>query len=83
MADYQANGSLTRMYVRTEAALPPGKARYPFTEAGWVSGPFWTGVENLAATGIRFPDRPSRGESLYRLSSLCTFELPHVGGVKT
>ena len=26
------------------------------------------GAENLAATGIRFPDRPARSESLYRLS---------------
>ena len=24
-------------------------------------------AENLAATGIRFPDRPARSESLYRL----------------
>ena len=44
---------------------------------GWVSGPFWTGVENLTATGIRSPNRPSRGESLHRLSSPCPFELPH------
>ena len=26
------------------------------------------GAENLAHTGIRFPDRPARSESLYRLS---------------
>jgi hypothetical protein len=37
-------------------------------EAGWVPGPVWTGAENLAPTGIRSPDRPSRSESLYRLS---------------
>ena len=36
-------------------------------EAGWVSGPVWTGAENLAATGIRSPDRPARRQSLYRL----------------
>jgi hypothetical protein len=24
-------------------------------EAGWASGPVWTGVENLAPTGIRSP----------------------------
>jgi len=24
-------------------------------EAGWVPGPVWTGAENLAYTGIRFP----------------------------
>ena len=37
-------------------------------EAGWVPGPDWTGVENLAATGIRSPDRPACSESLYRLN---------------
>jgi hypothetical protein len=29
-------------------------------ENGWVSGPIWTGVENLAPIGIRSPDRPAR-----------------------
>ena len=37
-------------------------------EAGWAPGPFWTGAENLASTGIRSPDRPARSESLFRLS---------------
>ena len=37
-------------------------------EAGWAPGPVWTGVENLAPTGIRTPDRPARSGSLYRLS---------------
>jgi len=37
-------------------------------EAGWASGPVWTGAENLAPTGIRYPDRPARSRSLYRLS---------------
>ena len=37
-------------------------------EAGWAPGPVWTGAENLAATGIRSPDRPARSQSLYRLS---------------
>jgi hypothetical protein len=27
-----------------------------------------TGAKNLAATGIRSPDRPARSESLYRLN---------------
>jgi hypothetical protein len=35
-------------------------------EAGWASGPVWTGAENLAPTGIRSPDRPARRQSLYR-----------------
>jgi len=37
-------------------------------EAGWTPGSVWTGAENLAATGIRSPDRPARSQSLYRLS---------------
>ena len=36
-------------------------------EAGWAPGPVWTGVENLALTGIRSPDRPASSQSLYRL----------------
>jgi hypothetical protein len=51
------------------AALYPGKDAVPFVqEAGLASGPVWTGAENLALTGIRFPDRPARSQSLYRLS---------------
>ena len=47
----------------------PGKDPVPIVqEAGWVPGPFWTGAENLATTGIRSPDRPARSESLYQLS---------------
>jgi hypothetical protein len=26
-------------------------------EAGWTSGPVWTGAENLALTGIRYTER--------------------------
>jgi hypothetical protein len=43
-------------------------------ETGWAPGPVWTGVENLAPTGIRSPDRQVRSESLYRLS----YRGPHV-----
>ena len=47
----------------------PGKDPVPIVkEAGWTPEPVWTGVENLAPTGIRSPDRPARSESLYRLS---------------
>ena len=46
----------------------PGKGSVPIVqEAGWAPGPIWTGAENLAPTGIRSPDRPSRSQSLYRL----------------
>jgi len=48
--------------------LTSGKDSVPIVqEAGWVSGPVWTSRENLAPTGIRFPDRPTSRQSLYRL----------------
>ena len=47
--------------LHAPAALPPGNR--PDTP-----GPVWTGAENLASTGIRFPDRPTCSQSLYRLS---------------
>ena len=47
----------------------PGKHPAPIVqEAGWASGPAWTGTENLAPTGSRSPERPARSESLHRLS---------------
>jgi len=46
-----------------------GKDPVPIVqEAVWAPGPVWTGVENLAPTGIRSPDRPARSQSLYRLN---------------
>jgi hypothetical protein len=33
----------------------------------WAPGPVWTGVKNVAPTGIQSPDRPARSMSLYRL----------------
>ena len=49
-------------------ASTPGKDPVPIVqEAGWAPGPVWTGVENLAPTGIRSPDRPARSQSLYCL----------------
>ena len=36
-------------------------------EAGWAPRPVWTGAENLTVTEIRYPDRPARSQSLYRL----------------
>jgi hypothetical protein len=36
-------------------------------EAGWATGPVWTGAENLDLTEIRYPDPPARSQSLYRL----------------
>jgi hypothetical protein len=37
-------------------------------EAGWNPVPVWTCGKNLVPIGIRSPDRPSRSQSLYRLS---------------
>jgi hypothetical protein len=36
-------------------------------EAGCASEPLWRNSKYLAATGIRFPDRPVRSESEYQL----------------
>ena len=36
-------------------------------EVVWAPGPVWTGVENLAPTGIRSPDCPARSQLLYWL----------------
>ena len=51
------------------SALLPGKGiRYPlYSRLGGPHGPVWTGAENLAPTGVRFPDRLARRESLYWL----------------
>ena len=48
--------------------LTPGKDLVLIVqEAGLALGPVWTGAENIAPTGFRFPDRPARSQSLYRL----------------
>jgi len=44
------------------APYPGEKPCTHLQEAGWVSGPVWTVAENLAPTGIRFPDRPARSD---------------------
>jgi hypothetical protein len=47
------------------AFFTPGKDLAPIVqEAGWAPGPVWRGVENIAPTSFRSPDR---SESLYRL----------------
>ena len=51
--------------------LYPGNDPLPIVKvAGWATGPVWTGAEIFAPTGTRYPDRPARSESLYRLSCL-------------
>jgi len=55
--------------VTSEPHFTPEKDPVPIVqETGWAPGPVWTGAENLTPTGIRSPDRPSRSQSLYRLS---------------
>jgi len=50
------------------AACTPGKDPVPIVqEARWAPVPVWTGAENLVSTGIRSPNRPAHGQSLYRL----------------
>ena len=47
----------------------PGNDPVPIVqEDGWDPVPVWTCAENLAPTGIRSPDRPTRSQPLYRLS---------------
>jgi hypothetical protein len=49
------------------AALPPGKIWYPlYRRLGGLDR-----CRIFATTGIRSPDRPTRNDSLYRLSYLC------------
>ena len=55
--------------VTPRSLFTPGKDPVPIVQkVGWAQKPVWTGVENLAPTGIRSPDRPARSQSLYRLS---------------
>jgi hypothetical protein len=44
--------------VTPRPLFTPGKDSVSIAqEAGWASGPVWTGAENHASTGIRSPDR--------------------------
>jgi len=55
--------------VTLRPLFTPGKDPVPILqETGWAPGSVWTSAENLAATGIRSPDRPARSQSLYLLS---------------
>ena len=50
--------------VTPRPLFTPGKDPVPIVqEAGWAPGTVWTGVENLAPTGIRSPDCPARSQS--------------------
>ena len=46
-------------------AFTPGKYPVPIVqESGWASESVWKGAENLTPIGIRFPDLPTRRESM-------------------
>jgi hypothetical protein len=70
------NLGASRGWVVSLGHFSPGKDPVPIVqEAGWVPGPVWTYTKNLASTGIRFPDRPARSQSIYRLSYRAHTEL--------
>ena len=55
--------------VTPRPLFTPWKYPVPIVqEVWWAPDLVWTGVENLAPTGMRSPDRPARSQSLYRLS---------------
>jgi len=57
--------------VHAPATLPQVRTRCSlYRRLGGPPGPVWTGAENLAVTVILSSDRPTRSESLYRLSYL-------------
>ena len=46
---------------RASRSLPQVNTLVPIVqEAGWAPGAVWTGMENVASTGIRSPDRLAR-----------------------
>jgi hypothetical protein len=54
--------------ARPGRTLPPGKDTVPIVqEAGWASGPVWTGGKSHPHRDS-IPDRPARSQSLYWLS---------------
>ena len=57
--------ALEGVSVTPRPIFTPGKDPVPIVqEAGWAPGPVWTGAENLAPTGIRSPNLPTRSQSL-------------------
>ena len=55
------NPTPRQLYLRKTAPVPIVQ------EAGWAPEPVWRGAENLAATGIRCPDRPARSNTDYAI----------------
>ena len=60
----------------TPGRFTPGKDPVPIVqESGWAPGPVWTGVENLAPTGIRSPDRAARSDFFGRTKGKTSLQL--------
>jgi hypothetical protein len=58
-----------------QGRFTPGNEEEPVVKkAGWAPGPFWTGAENLAPTGILSSDYPARNDLLYQLYHLFTWQ---------
>ena len=62
MGEWVVDATLQPLYPRETDPVPIVQ------EIGWDPEHVWTGAENLANTGIRFPGRPANNGSLYRLS---------------
>jgi len=64
------------------AVLPLGRTRYPlYRRLGGAQGRSGRVRKISPPTGIRSPDRPARGESLYRLSYRSTMSAPVLTGL--
>ena len=76
--EQEQNYSSTQRHA--PAALPRGKDPVQIVkEIGRAPGLVLTGEEDLVRTGIRFPDRPARSKSLYRLrypDPLTKYDIP-------
>ena len=60
--DAVVKATLRPLYPRERHSVPTVQ------KAGWGQGSLWMGSEDVAPTGIRSTDHPSRREWLYRLS---------------
>jgi hypothetical protein len=58
--EWVVNATPRSVYPRESGPVPIAQ------EAVWAPGPARTVAENLASTGIRFPDPQARSELLYR-----------------
>jgi len=62
------NATLWPSYTHTHTHTHTKDPMLIIQKAGWTPGLVWAGAENLTTFGIRFLDRPSCSELLYRVS---------------